>query len=128
MAARDGGVTLQWSSIAAIGVLMATIIGGSWTLVQSQFNASTAREDLRHSDTNRRLDEFRDGFRRVDREIDRHAGHFIRIEEFRQFQMRLEQMQKQLSVLESTRPTTGELQAVSRSLEKRIEMIESKPR
>ena len=118
------GINVQWSSVAAIGVLMATIVGGSWTLIQSQFNAANQKEDLRHSDVDRRLNELRQSIARVEREIDKEKYDFMRNDTFMQFQQRFDQMQKQLTIIESTRPTTGELQAVSRSLEKRIEMME----
>lgn len=114
--------------MATIGLLTATVIGGSWTLVQSQFNAAGVKEDLRHGDVNRRLDEMRELFRTIDREVERGRTDYVRKEEFRQFEQRFQRIQEALSAVEANRSTINEVNALSRSLEKRIEMIETRPR
>jgi hypothetical protein len=130
---------LTWTNIIMTLGFLAAMAGALWTLLQSQrendrayvtsqIAASNERDNLRTAEIIRGAERSRDermGMKeelKILREaIDAHRLIYVQTSEYREQARRLDErldlISKQLQVLESTRPTTGELQAANRNSE-----------
>lgn len=77
--------------------------------------------DRRESEINRRLVE-------ITGELVARRSEFISIREFSQFQVLISQLRDQIKIIEQTRPTTGELQAVGNGNKDQITKLEDRVR
>lgn len=103
------------------------------TLIVEQLRREQSAGDKRISDElTRRETEIKAQLKSIQDELDRRRNEFVTQTEFKQFEGRalseLDTVKKQLTVLESTRPTTGELSGLSKNLETRLDRIESRVR
>jgi hypothetical protein len=132
-------VTVSWTTVISAGAFMAVLIGGGWTVFQTQFSSQAAQIN-----ENKQLIE--QSVRLLQAQIDRRVGELERRDdaltakaltqaEFKQFEAnvlaQIEGLRRQIAILEQTRPTTGELQAANRSsqdtaarLEERVRSLE----
>lgn len=149
---------LSWQSVFGFGSLFFVAVGtagtGLWAISQTQLgglrnemqiqnNALSANiEQLRREqisgdkrlsdELTRREAELKGQLRIIQDELDRRRNEFLNVAEFRQFEKRviaeLDTIKKQLTVLESTRPTTGELGGLGKTMELRMDRIEERVR
>ena len=101
---------INWSSLYSGGALLLVIVGAFWALafgpIQDKF-----------SDFGRRVNSLEDNSIKFRDILDARRHEFVTQEEFKQFENLLNLITKRLDNLESTRPTTGELQATARGAE-----------
>ena len=126
MGANGNGVAqLTWTSIAAILMVIFTAAGGSYALVQQQFSAIERQFDNATKTNAATLVALRN-------ELDDLRGITIERAEHTEFVKRLDAAHRtvvdQLSVLERTRPTTGELMQVQTNTTKEISEIKDRVR
>ena len=136
---RESGPILSWTTVISTAAFLLAIVGGGWTVFQTQFGSLSgqisrneqqiiAGNSLMQAQLDRRFGEMDTELRVMKRER-------ITKSEFDQFSSniinQIETIRKQLSVLEQTRPTTGELQASSKGsldtsskLEDRVRALE----
>src|SRR3990167_7481625 len=116
---------INWSAVISFGMLLLVIVGAFYNLafipVRERFDAI----EKRHSDIN-------DTFIRIQSSLDARRLEFPTQLEFKQFEGRvldrIELIQKQLLLLEQTRPTTGELSAFGKSNEINVTKLEERIR
>ena len=132
-----------------MGLLAISVIGGGWTLAQSQFAGVRELIDL-HEKQDRAADEalrqqvmiardqyalnFANATKATEAlesevkariaDIHQELRHdFPTQSELRQIELRIDSLAHRLEILEATRPTTGEVGIRSEALEKRIEVL-----
>jgi len=140
---NNGAVSISWQSIVATLALGLTLAAAGWTLFQTQFTAqdrimSDNKASHERMLTNLRRDtESYDSALRAELLFLRNAlitqrNEVVTQPEFKQFfqsiQDRLDRVDKQLQLLESTRPTTGELQSTAKSLDSQVNRVEERLR
>ena len=110
MASRNGTVPqLTWANIVATIAVILTMFAGAWLLFQSQF--ANIKEQFSSADSSqvRQIIELRT-------QLDSHIKNSVLRQEHTEFVKRLDgtlaEIRDQLKILETTRPTTGELQSV----------------
>ncbi len=133
----SNGINLQ--VIISIAGLILILFGGGWTLFQTQFSYIAKQvEDVRFiaNDNSTRLaheQEVREQaitsrLQAIQADLIRDRQDYINQAQFASWQSRvtdtIEVLRKQLSVLEATRPTTGEIQAAIRAIEARLNSLE----
>ena len=116
---------LSWGNILAAIALATSLLGGFWVVMQSQNSAlSQTIVELRLFQQRER-DIRREEFRELHRNVPSR-------EEYKEFQNRVDDrlklIQEQLIRLEATRPTTGELQAISRSADDAARKLDERVR
>lgn len=119
----EAGPVLSWTTVVSAAAFMTALVGGGWTVFQTQFSSMSAQI----IDNKREAEK---GFNLYQAQLDRRFEELnkslntLRIErltlaEFSQFKeamlLQLDLLRKQLAILEQTRPTTGELQAYNKS-------------
>jgi len=117
----SGGVT--WYNImVTLGVLI-TAGGGGWTLLQSQLASIDRQIDTTTRSFSKRLDE-------LQREEERIRNESIHRNESNEFTKRMDHevstINERIKIIEATRPTVGELQAIGTSTTR--ELLEIKER
>jgi hypothetical protein len=143
------GPQLSYATVISSLAFGTTLIGGIWVLGQSQIGNVVQRMDVEHKhfteqlnllreETQRRETELRAYNDRQDTireaeikvihdELDKRRDVFVNIREYIEFKQRmlsdLDIIKGQLKVLETTRPTTGELQATTAVLRDRIDKL-----
>lgn len=138
--AEDSDARPLWQSAVAFGSLLFIAIGTVTTVFQTQLSASKEQAQLQDAalasrlelirrtnqesdarlsgELGRRENEIKAQIKAIQDELDRRRVEFVTQREFKQFQARaiadLLTIKEQLRVLEQTRPTTGELSAISK--------------
>lgn len=92
---------------------------------------SKERRDLLQEQINRRDGELARRIEEITREFAGRRAEFVTAREFAQFQILISQLRDQIKVIETTRPTTGELQQIGNAakdlaakLEERVRSLE----
>jgi len=138
---RPNGLNANTTSITSTNLvatvaLFCVMIGGGWVIFQTQFSSVATTIAENKSAADRMTGRNRSELEQMDKEIKKEL-QFLRerlihrrtevvgIAEWQQFQKgqldRLDRIDKQLQLLESTRPTTGELSAASKSADQNIQ-------
>lgn len=134
--------SFSWTNLAAFAMVFVVSLGGGWKLVNqelsSQDRAQRAsvealkhsvemasksleeQEALRHKYVDDRLARLTVLIDEINRELTARRSEFLNQDEFRQFSSRFESVREELKLLQSARPTTGELQGLVKALEERI--------
>lgn len=146
---NGNGPRLPFSVIVPTASLILMAFGGVWVLMQSQFvNVAKNMEDrdkaivIQQTNTEREIEtdrrQFTANYDRItkllndasdelkSRVADIHGElrhDLVSQLEFKQFEKQLDELREQFRILETTRPTTGELSSASVGLEKRIDAI-----
>ena len=132
--ANNGGHDVNWQTIIASGILVVTLFGANWTVQQQQ--SQWMREQINEERVARVAQiKDRDELIGIERSVRLKNDSELRSEletklsrnQFDEHSKRLIDsilvLREQLKVLESTRPTTGELQSAVASLRDRIEKL-----
>lgn len=121
MATKSNDPALSWGTITQTGMFVVIITGSFWALafgpIQDKFT-NLEKRDV----------ELRQEVKRIDAELLNRRGEFVTQFEFKQFEHRLETMNSRIGIIESTRPTTGELGAVAASTKSVLEQLEMRIR
>ncbi len=140
---KTNGFVFPWAALVSSAALFITLAAGGWVLFQTQFNAQYEiikenRNSLERMQSNLRRDleaadiDLRQELIRIREALVRRRGEFVEESAFRQFSTsirdRLDRLDKQLQVLEATRPTTGELQSTARALDTQVNRMEDRVR
>ncbi len=116
---------LTWTNIVATVMIILTAAGGSYALVQQQFGAMERQFANATRDNANAIDE-------IKKSIERLRNGSIERPEHTELVKRMDESHRividQLRVLETTRPTTGELQQVQTTTTKSIEEIKERVR
>ncbi len=111
---------------------MLVVVGAFWALafgpIQDKFGQAEKRDDQMRADMLRIQIELSTEIRRIDSELLLRRDVFVGQPEFKQVVNRLETLGNRLQVIESTRPTTGELSAVGSSTKDSLSVLESRIR
>ena len=136
----NGPGQLTWANIIiTVGfvlTLVATMGIAGWTLFQTQFAAQDRLIQEIRSSSERMIGNLRRDMQKDDTDIKSEIlilrKGTIERSEFDQLTLatrdRLDKLDKQLQLLESTRPTTGELQSTSRALDSQVNRVEERLR
>jgi len=133
----------NWGTVISASAVMIAVLSGGWGLFQTQLgglekeinqirlHADKSDDDLR-VELVRRETELRDAIRAIVTELERRRNEFPTQFEFRQFEKNMESRmtltQKQIEILEQTRPSTAELQKVTVSTDAQLNRIEERVR
>lgn len=127
MASNSGNPELTWANIIGTIAAAAILAGAGWTLFQTQFNYVEKNTSLVRETLERRDGEINSRVVKIEDELRSRRELFIDQKMFDQYQLRIDNSVKvltdRLNVLEQTRPTTGELQALSKNANEQITRI-----
>jgi hypothetical protein len=138
---RQNGPALSWASLTSAGVLLVGVLALAGTLVQNQINTvaqalQSERQDRKDSEKNthdllqaeidRRLGDLAKRIDAVQEEQVRRRGEFMTTRIFQEFEKRVNDIKDQVKTIETTRPTTGELQAIGTSNKDQITKLETR--
>jgi polyhydroxyalkanoate synthesis regulator phasin len=134
---------LTWANLISLVAVLFVMAAGGWSLFQSQFasvSSTIALQAKANEEAARtlasQLIRSQDGFRTEIKDLydelksriaDIHGElrhDFVSVNEFRQFEARLDSVQKRLDVIETTRPTTGELSSTATAVGKQVEFVQ----
>lgn len=122
---RNGGPQITWVNIIATLALLATVAGGAWLLFQQQFTNIEQQTRQAVADLSSQIRETRT-------ESERLRDRAILRDEHKEFVKRMDdslvELSKRLQVIETTRPTTGELQSSTQSIKDQISEIKDRLR
>lgn len=108
-------MTDLWPIFLSAGSLIAVVMGGIWKILQSQFTYLERESERLHEEQLRRDNSVQEAIRTIQKELDSRRVEFMHVDTFNQFEQRvlsdITTLRLQLSVIEQTRPTTGELEA-----------------
>lgn len=153
--ATDNEVRLPLIVGVTLLVALGGAFGAFWSIMQTQFTAARERDDVFKQLIDRRIDQnianvaslfklFQDQIDRrendalrrdqdavkradtIQAELDRRRNEFVTTREFIEFGKLIDTMRNQIRVLESTRPTAGELKAVTEANGNQITKIEDR--
>jgi len=122
---RNGKNTSEvpWTTLTSVGMLLLIIVGAFWALAFGPIQDKFTSDD-------KRIMKLEEADRRIQLVLDQRRGEFPTQFEFIQFEKRvterLDLIQKQLLLLEQTRPTTGELGAIAKNNESLVGKIEDR--
>jgi hypothetical protein len=123
--AASSPTTANWQSLTSVGMLILVVVGAFWALAFGPIQERFATVDKRLSDREAADIRFQVS-------LDQRRQEFPSQKEFeqmeRRFGERLDALDREIIRLESTRPTTGELQATARSSESESGKIEERLR
>ena len=123
--AASSPTTANWQSLTSVGMLILVVVGAFWALAFGPIQERFATVDKRLSDREAADIRFQAA-------LDQRRLEFPSQKEFeqmeRRFGERLDALDREIIRLESTRPTTGELQDTARSLENESGKIEERLR
>ena len=127
MATSSGPPQLTWANIIGSIGAAALVAGAGWTLFQTQFNYADRNTSLVRESQEKRNDEINRRFDKIESELLTRRELFIDKSTFDQYERRIDGATKvlidRLNVLEQTRPTTGELQALSKNSNDQVTRI-----
>lgn len=114
--------------IAGIVITTVTILfGGSWTVFQTQFTNIAEQQKIIRDDLARRSIDVDTNFQRINEQLLHHRDVYVEQYEYKAFnaalQKRLDIDEQRLSLIEQTRPTTGELRGIADNADKQISRI-----
>lgn len=116
----NGGPQVTWLNIIATLALLATVAGGAWILFQNQF--ANLQQEMRAADAALGID-----IKDNRTELERLRNNTIARPEHQEFVKRVDNdlaaIVKRLDVIETTRPTTGEVQISAQGLGQRVDVI-----
>lgn len=139
----NGRLPISWPSLVSTLGLALALVGGFWGITQTQFSSMYGLIQENKASQERILQAVRADSLRNDTELKAELQflrqqfisrrpEFVGQPEFHQFQKaitdRLERIDKQLQSIESTRPTTGELQNTARALDSQVNRVEERVR
>lgn len=137
------GASISWQNIIATLAFAVTIAFAGWSLFQTQFSAMSTTINENKLASERMISSNKREIERTESELKgelqfirtlllERRKEFVGQPEFGQQSKatgdRFERIDRQLQILESTRPTTGELQATGRSLDGLINKLEDRVR
>jgi hypothetical protein len=140
---KNGGPQLSYATVISALAFAASVVYGAWALNQSQLANVNAQIDLLRKDTSerasvlaaeltRRESEIKASLYILQSRVDRIPAEYVATQEHKEFKERLLEdiggLRSQLSVLEQTRPTTGELSAVSVFVKDQASRLEERVR
>lgn len=157
MAAADQDQRYPLRDVVIVLALLISIVGAFWTIIQTQFSAAKEREEVFQRAIDARITgnvqnakdlltylqaqidrREADGLRRdeqsikrsdvIQAELDRRRSEFVTTREFIEFEKLVSAFRDQIKVLETTRPTTGELQAIGNGNRDQITKLEERVR
>ena len=130
----------SWATLTNTGMFLLVVVGAFWALafgpIQDKFSTNEKRDVELRNDIRRIQTEFRGEINRIDAELLSRRSEFVSQPEFKQFEnrvditvaQRFEVANQRLQIIESTRPTTGELGAVAKSTENSLTQLEARIR
>jgi hypothetical protein len=134
--AKSNGPSLSWGTVVSTIGLFVVLFGGQWVLTQQSINTVyTVLADQKTTQT-RRDERAEKGIEDINRELgarkDIFRDEFVGRNEFKEFSARILAefaiMNRQLDVLQQTRPTTGELQAINSYVREQTSRMEERIR
>jgi hypothetical protein len=142
-AEKDSNPHISYATIISALAFAASVVYGAWALNQSQLANINAQIELLRKETSdkaavlaaelaRRENEIKISLANMQSKIDRGPNEFVPVQEQREFRDRvlddIRGVRAQLNVLEQTRPTTGELSAVSLYVKDQTARLEERVR
>jgi hypothetical protein len=142
-AEKNSSPHLSYATIVSTLAFAASVVYGAWALNQSQLANVNAQIELLRKDTSdkaavlaaelaRRENEIKSSLYTLQSKLERGPAEFVAVQEHREFKDRLlddiRGLRAQLNVLEQTRPTTGELSAVSLYVKDQTARLEERVR
>ena len=140
---QTNGVSVSWQAMVATLALALTIAAAGWTLFQSQFSAQDRIIQDSKAASERMLANLRRDMENDDAALKAELlylrnvivtqrAELVTQPEFTQVAQslrdRLERIDRQLQLLESTRPTTAELQSTAKALDSQVNRVEERLR
>jgi hypothetical protein len=133
---NNNGATPIWPTITTTAVLVSLLVGAQWAISQTQLaSISKEIENTRKDAQERALALNHEQERReteLKSQIDRLRLETTGLPEFKQFESRVLDktgtFEKQLNILESTRPTTGELSGMGKATDMQLARQEERIR
>ncbi len=126
---RSGGLNgapqITWVNIIATLGLIATLGGGAWLLFQNQF--SNIQSEMRSAD-NALLQDIKDNQTELNRLRENTLSRNEHVEYVKRVDSELKEIKDRLALIESTRPTTGELQSIGSGTRDSINEIKDRVR
>jgi hypothetical protein len=123
----NGDPQLSWGTVISMVGVVAVLFGGSWAVFQTQFGYIEKDKEVIRQELVRSLTGIQSQFKSVSDDFDRRRLLNVEQVEFKQFEARYEKevadIQQRLSLIEQTRPTTGELRGISENADKQINRI-----
>lgn len=153
MANGNGGYEVSITSLSLFATIIFSVVGAQWIETQNNFThiakeqdiavgnlkdlINQARQEAQSRDNGlkdelyRREAELKLAVTAINSELLARRSEFVGQAEFRQFEQRFEResalFQKRLDVVESTRPTTGELQATANAFKEQLNALKKAP-
>jgi hypothetical protein len=123
--ANTSAPQLTWANIIATMLLMLTLFGGAWVLFQAQF--ASLKEQFTSADKSqqKQIDSLSDLVRYNSTNTVLRSEH---IEFVKRLDRELGTIAEQLKIIETTRPTTGELQSIGISVKEQLSEIKERVR
>ena len=121
-------MSVNWQTLVAAALLMVTLIGGQWAMWSQQIayldkNDVQLREEFHHRET-----EIKAIQQNTNQILEKDRAEFIDRNEYvanrDSIKAQLEIILDRIKVIESTRPTTGELQALSKATSDRLDRLD----
>jgi archaellum component FlaC len=114
---------LTWANIIITIAVVMTMCGGAWVLFQSQFSAM--REQFVASD-NYQMKQLDALSKVVEHNTFNSVSRPEHTELVKRIDGQLNELQERLKIIETTRPTTGELQGISTGTKEQLSEIKSR--
>src|SRR5580765_7087571 len=102
-------------------MFLVVIVGAFWALAFGPIQDKFAMNEKRDTD-------LRDEIKRINAELLTRRAEFVSHPEFLQFQQMFDQITNRILTIEQTRPTTGELSAISKGAELSLSQLEQRIR
>jgi len=94
----------SWATLISGCALIFVVVGGGWTLFQTQFNYIDRDKENIRAELGRREAEIKDQLKAIQTELDHRRAEFMYVREFSQFEKRMDSeidaIKKRLSVIE----------------------------
>lgn len=138
---NQNGPAFSWGTITSAGVLLVAVLALAGSLVQNQINtvsltlqaekqdrkdAEKQSIDLLQAEIDRRLKDLSKRIDQVQEEQIRWRSELVAAKVFVEFEKRVNDIKDQVRTLETTRPTTGELQAIGNANKDQITKLEAR--
>ena len=116
---------LTWTNLIITLAVILTAGGGAWSLFQSQFSSIQREFAANVAAINSNIGELD---KRIERNRESNIGRVEHTEFVKRMDQELAAINRQISIIESTRPTTGELSAVGTNNKEQLAEIKERIR
>jgi hypothetical protein len=113
--------------LVAATTVISILFGGSWVVSQTQFAYVDKDKEIIRQQLVSSQAQIEQRFKDINADNERHREQSVEQVEFKQFEARMDhqfaELQARLTLLEQTRPTTGELRGIADNADKQIARI-----